>query len=127
VSCEYELLDPYFREVLGDRFQYVSAHPVRRAYGAAHKYWLVHAADVVDGFLLMNDAIVKGCCRRCNAHLARQVVSSPAHLGRRVRPTLRTFGCPDTLAWPNGDFRRLPALGSLPDLRHRWELRSLRR
>jgi three-Cys-motif partner protein len=59
VSCEHALLDLYFREMLSRRFEYVSAHPVRPGLGRAHKYWLVHAADVIDGFLLMNDAIVK--------------------------------------------------------------------
>lgn len=56
---ERRYLDLYFETVLGDRYRWKCAFPVRAKYGSAVKYWLVQAADYIDGFELMNDEIVK--------------------------------------------------------------------
>lgn len=49
----------YFEEVLGRRFRWKCAYPVRSKYLAKVQYWLVHASDHLDAHLLMNDEIVK--------------------------------------------------------------------
>lgn len=56
---ETALLDLYFDEVLGRRFDHLSAYPVRARMGAKVQYWLVHASSHFDAYLLMNDEIVK--------------------------------------------------------------------
>jgi three-Cys-motif partner protein len=57
--CERKYVNLYFEEVLGSRYGYKCAFPVRRGYGTAVQYWLVHASDHAKPFELMNDEIVK--------------------------------------------------------------------
>lgn len=52
-------IDLYFEEVLGERFGWKCAYPVRPKYESAVKYWLVQASDDFGAFMLMNDEIVK--------------------------------------------------------------------
>lgn len=56
---ERRYVDVYFEDVLGSRYGHKCAFPVRRRYTSAVQYWLVQASDSLDGFLLMNDEIVK--------------------------------------------------------------------
>jgi three-Cys-motif partner protein len=56
---ERKYVDLYFEDVLGDRYGYKCAFPVRRRYEAAVQYWLVQASDHEKPFELMNDEIVK--------------------------------------------------------------------
>ena len=58
-SREDKYLEIYFASVLGSRYRYRCAYPVRRRHDAPARYWLVHASDHPDGFWLMNDEIVK--------------------------------------------------------------------
>jgi len=52
-------VDLYFEQVLGERFGWKCAYPVRARYESKVKYWLVQASDNIDAFLLMNDEVVK--------------------------------------------------------------------
>jgi hypothetical protein len=52
-------VDLYFEQVLGERFGWKCAYPVRPKYESKVKYWLVQASDDVGAFMLMNDEIVK--------------------------------------------------------------------
>ncbi len=52
-------VDLFFEEVLGDRFRWKCAFPVRPKYESKVKYWLVQASDDFGAFMLMNDEIVK--------------------------------------------------------------------
>jgi three-Cys-motif partner protein len=56
---ERAYLDLYFETVLGDRYAWKCAYPVRAKYLAATQYWLVHASAHIDAHVLMNDEIVK--------------------------------------------------------------------
>lgn len=56
---EDKYLDIYFEDVLGPRYRYKCAFPVRRKYKAAAQYWLVQASDHEKPFALMNDEIVR--------------------------------------------------------------------
>ena len=56
---ERKYVDLYFEDVLGDRYGYKCAFPVRRRYKAAVQYWLVQASNHEKPFELMNDEIVK--------------------------------------------------------------------
>jgi len=56
---ERKYVDLYFEEVLGKRYGYKCAFPVRRGYETAVQYWLVHASEHEKPFELMNDEIVK--------------------------------------------------------------------
>jgi three-Cys-motif partner protein len=58
-SREDKYLEIYFASVLGSRYRYRCAYPVRRRHDAPARYWLVHASDHPDGFWLMNDEVVK--------------------------------------------------------------------
>jgi three-Cys-motif partner protein len=56
---EDKYIGMYFAGVLGSRYRYQCAYPVKRRHDAPARYWLVHASDHPDGFWLMNDEIVK--------------------------------------------------------------------
>jgi three-Cys-motif partner protein len=56
---ERAYLELYREEVLGERYDWCCAYPVRSNYFAKVQYWLVHASDHLDAHLLMNDEIVK--------------------------------------------------------------------
>lgn len=56
---ERELIALYFENVLGGRFEYKAAYPVRRNYTAPPRYWIVNAADVIDAFELFVGEIAK--------------------------------------------------------------------
>jgi three-Cys-motif partner protein len=58
-DIERKLIDLYFENVLGGRFSYTAAYPVRRNYTAPPRYWIVNAADILDAFELFADEIVK--------------------------------------------------------------------
>lgn len=56
---ERRFLDLYGEHVLGDRYDWKCAYPVRSRFDSGVQYWLVHASNHLDAFLLMNDEIVK--------------------------------------------------------------------
>jgi three-Cys-motif partner protein len=56
---ELELLDIYFKDVLGPRYPLPCAYGVCAQYGAPPKYWLVQASASPKAFWLMNNQIVK--------------------------------------------------------------------
>jgi three-Cys-motif partner protein len=49
----------YFEDVLGARYEYKLSYPVRRAFNAPPRYWIVHASDFLDAAMLMNNEMVK--------------------------------------------------------------------
>jgi three-Cys-motif partner protein len=59
IQKERKYVDLYFEDVLGDRYPFKCAFPVRRGYKTAVQYWLVHASAHEKAFSLMNDEIVK--------------------------------------------------------------------
>jgi three-Cys-motif partner protein len=56
---ERAYLELYREEVLGERYEWCCAFPVRANYFSKVQYWLVHASDHLDAHLLMNDEIAK--------------------------------------------------------------------
>jgi three-Cys-motif partner protein len=56
---EQRYLRLYYEDVLGPRYSWKCAFPVRPKYESAVKYWLVQASDYIDAFTIMNDEIVK--------------------------------------------------------------------
>jgi hypothetical protein len=52
-------LQLYFDAVLGERFKYKLPYPVRRTFDAPPRYWIVHASDIIDAAMLMNNEMVK--------------------------------------------------------------------
>ncbi len=63
IDRERTYLDMYFSDVLGSRYAFKSAYPVRAYFTdtdqAAPEYWLVHACDFIDAAFLMSDEIAK--------------------------------------------------------------------
>jgi three-Cys-motif partner protein len=59
MARERMYVDLYFEQVLGERFGWKCAFPVRPKYESKVKYWLVQASDDIGAFMLMNDEIVK--------------------------------------------------------------------
>ena len=56
---ERAYLSLYFQNVLGNRYRWKCAYPVRSRSTSSVQYWLVHASNHLDAFLLMNDEMVK--------------------------------------------------------------------
>lgn len=56
---ERRYVDLFFDDVIGKRHRWKCAFPVRARFTSPLVYWLVHASDNIDAFLLMNDEIVK--------------------------------------------------------------------
>jgi hypothetical protein len=56
---ERKYVNLYFEDVLGGRYRYKCAFPVRRQYKSPVQYWLVHASNHEKPFALMSDEIVK--------------------------------------------------------------------
>lgn len=56
---ERAYLSLYFADVLGARYEYKLPYPVRRTFDAPPRYWIVHASDILDAAMLMNNEMVK--------------------------------------------------------------------
>jgi three-Cys-motif partner protein len=56
---ERAFLDLFYEDVLRDRYTRKCAYGVRAREGSEVQYWLMHASDHLDAFLLMNDEMVK--------------------------------------------------------------------
>jgi three-Cys-motif partner protein len=56
---ERAYLQLFFDDVLGARYEYKLAYPVRRTFDSPPRYWIVHASDYLDAAMLMNNEMVK--------------------------------------------------------------------
>jgi hypothetical protein len=56
---ERAYLQLFFVDVLGARYEYKLAYPVRRTFDSPPRYSIVHASDYLDAAMLMNNEMVK--------------------------------------------------------------------
>jgi len=68
-------LDLYFRHVLGMRYRFQCAYPVRGRVGAPPQYWIVNASNSVRALWLMND-----CLASVDPKLMQKTVTAPNQL-----------------------------------------------
>lgn len=83
---EHLYLGLYMRHVLGARYRFQCAYPVRARHNAPPEYWIVNASNDVRALWLMND-----CIAAVDPDLMERTLSGPDQLPGFVTVTLEAF------------------------------------